>query len=254
MEIKSDAIRYRIKDGEINFINNVKIDDKKNDLIILSQKISYDLSDQKIFGKGNNKIIDELQNTYILNEFEYSIKEKIIKLYEERKYSKLIRLIMDLADDVNKYINEQTPWKKDINEAVSICSTSLNAFKIITIYLSPIIPNITKNAYKFLNLENCSFDDVDIKLSGKINTYKSLLNRLEPLIIPEEDNMENENIIDIKQFSNVDLRVAKILKAEDVKDADKLIQLTLDVGELGTRNVFAGIKDPFKLVNPLSSR
>ena len=172
-------------------------------------------------------------------------KEKIIKLYEERKYSKLIRLIMDLADDVNKYINEQTPWKKDINEAVSICSTSLNAFKIITIYLSPIIPNITKNAYKFLNLENCSFDDVDIKLSGKINTYKSLLNRLEPLIIPEEDNMENENIIDIKQFSNVDLRVAKILKAEDVKDADKLIQLTLDVGELGTRNVFAGIKSSY---------
>ena len=147
--------------------------------------------------------------------------------------------------DVNKYINEQTPWKKDINEAVSICSTSLNAFKIITIYLSPIIPNITKNAYKFLNLENCSFEDVDIKLSGKINTYKSLLNRLEPLIIPEEDNMENENIIDIKQFSNVDLRVAKILKAEDVKDADKLIQLTLDVGELGTRNVFAGIKSSY---------
>ena len=65
-------------------------------------------------------------------------------------------------EQFNKYINEQTPWKKDINEAVSICSTSLNAFKIITIYLSPIIPNITKNAYKFLNLENCSFDDVDI--------------------------------------------------------------------------------------------
>ena len=172
-------------------------------------------------------------------------KENIIKLYEERKYSKLIRLIMDLADNVNKYINEKTPWKKDINEAVSICSTSLNAFKIISIYLNPIIPNITKNAYKLLNLDNCSFDDVDNKLSGKINNYKSLLNRLEPLIIPEEDDMKNENIIDIKQFSNVDLRVAKILKAEDVKDADKLLQLTLDVGDLGTRNVFAGIKSSY---------
>jgi len=111
--------------------------------------------------------------------------------------------------------------------------------------LNPIIPNITKNAFKFLNLHNCSFDDVDNKLSGKINNYKSLLNRLEPLIIPEEDDMENENIIDIKQFSNVDLRVAKILKAEDVKDADKLLQLTLDVGDLGTRNVFAGIKSSY---------
>ena len=193
--------------------------------------------------KNNNKLSESIDKNLIKSLTDE--KEKIIKLYEERKYSKLIRLIMDLADDVNKYINEQTPWKKDINEALSICSTSLNAFKIITIYLSPIIPNITKNAYKFLNLENCSFDDVDIKLSGKINTYKSLLNRLEPLIIPEEDNMENENIIDIKQFSNVDLRVAKILKAEDVKDAGKLIQLTLDVGELGTRNVFAGIKSSY---------
>ena len=193
--------------------------------------------------KNNNKLSESIDKNLIKSLTDE--KEKIIKLYEERKYSKLIRLIMDLADDVNKYINEQTPWKKDINEAVSICSTSLNAFKIITIYLSPIIPNITKNAYKFLNLENCSFEDVDIKLSGKINTYKSLLNRLEPLIIPEEDNMENENIIDIKQFSNVDLRVAKILKAEDVKDAGKLIQLTLDVGELGTRNVFAGIKSSY---------
>ena len=193
--------------------------------------------------KNNNELSKDIDKNLIKSLTEE--KEKIIKLYEERKYSKLIRLIMDLADDVNKYINEKTPWKKDINEAVSICSTSLNAFKIITIYLSPIIPNITKNAYKFLNLNDCLFDDVDIKLSGKINTYKSLLNRLEPLIIPEDDNMENENIIDIKQFSNVDLRVAKILKAENVKDADKLIQLTLDVGELGTRNVFAGIKSSY---------
>ena len=233
-----------------------KLNDKVEDLDLnfedYVQRINSDLvgkylniaSRSATFLKKNNNELSESIDKNLIKSLTDE-KEKIIKLYEERKYSKLIRLIMDLADDVNKYINEQTPWKKNINEAVSICSTSLNAFKIITIYLSPIIPNITKNAYKFLNLENCSFDDVDIKLSGKINTYKSLLNRLEPLIIPEEDNMENENIIDIKQFSNVDLRVAKILKAEDVKDADKLIQLTLDVGELGTRNVFAGIKSSY---------
>ena len=233
-----------------------KLNDKVEDLDLnfedYVQRINSDLvgkylniaSRSATFLKKNNNELSESIDKNLIKSLTDE-KEKIIKLYEERNYSKLIRLIMDLADDVNKYINEQTPWKKDINEAVSICSTSLNAFKIITIYLSPIIPNITKNAYKFLNLENCSFDDVDIILSGKINTYKSLLNRLEPLIIPEEDNMENENIIDIKQFSNVDLRVAKILKAEDVKDADKLIQLTLDVGELGTRNVFAGIKSSY---------
>ncbi len=172
-------------------------------------------------------------------------KETIIKLFEDRNYSKVIRLIMELADSVNKYINIKKPWEKDLINALEICSTALNAFKIISIYLSPIIPNLANNAYKFLNLSNCSFDDVERRISGKINDYKSLLNRLEPIIIPEEETMENQNIIDIKQFSAIDLRVAKIIKAENVEGADKLLQLTLDVGELGIKNVFAGIKSSY---------
>ena len=229
----------KVEDLDLNFedyVQRINSDLVGKYLNIASRSASF-------LKKNNNELSEDIDKNLIKSLSKE--KENIIKLYEERKYSKLIRLIMDLADNVNKYINEKTPWKKDINEAVSICSTSLNAFKIISIYLNPIIPNITKNAYKFLNLHNCSFDDVDNKLSGKINNYKSLLNRLEPLIIPEEDDMENENIIDIKQFSNVDLRVAKILKAEDVKDADKLLKLTLDVGDLGTRNVFAGIKSSY---------
>lgn len=191
-------------------------------------------------------------------------KETIIKLFEDRNYSKVIRLIMELADSVNKYINIKKPWEKDLSNALEICSTALNAFKIISIYLSPIIPNLANNAYKFLNLTNCSFDDVERRISGKINDYKSLLNRLEPIIIPEEETMENQNIIDIKQFSAIDLRVAKIIKAENVEGADKLLQLTLDVGELGIKNVFAGIKSSYNpkdldnrmviLVNNLASR
>ena len=172
-------------------------------------------------------------------------KETIINLFEDRNYSKVIRLIMELADSVNKYINIKKPWEKDLSNALEICSTALNAFKIISIYLSPIIPNLANNAYKFLNLTNCSFDDVERRISGKINDYKSLLNRLEPIIIPEEETMENQNIIDIKQFSAIDLRVAKIIKAENVEGADKLLQLTLDVGELGIKNVFAGIKSSY---------
>ena len=229
----------KVEDLDLNFedyVQRINSDLVGKYLNIASRSASF-------LKKNNNELSEDIDKNLIKSLSRE--KENIIKLYEERKYSKLIRLIMDLADNVNKYINEETPWKKDLSEAVSICSTSLNAFKIISIYLNPIIPNITKNAYKFLNLDNCSFDDVDNKLSGKINNYKSLLNRLEPLIIPEEDDMENENIIDIKQFSNVDLRVAKILKAEDVKDADKLLQLTLDVGDLGTRNVFAGIKSSY---------
>ena len=234
-----------------------KLNDKVEDIDLnfddYVQRINSDLvgkylniaSRSASFLKKNNNIISTNVNSELI---ESLIKEKgnIINLYEERKYSKLVRLIMDLADNVNKYINEEAPWKKDLDEAVDICSTAINAFKIITIYLNPIIPKITKNAYKFLNLKNCSFDDLDKLLSGQIDNYEPLLNRLEPLIIPEEKDMENENIIDIKQFSSIDLRVAKILKAEDVDGADKLLRLTLDVGDLGTRNVFAGIKSSYK--------
>tara|TARA_X000000368_G_scaffold219581_1_gene173243 strand:- start:2933 stop:4888 length:1956 start_codon:yes stop_codon:yes gene_type:complete len=234
-----------------------KLNDKVEDIDLnfddYVQRINSDLvgkylniaSRSASFLKKNNNIISTNVNSELI---ESLIKEKgnIINLYEERKYSKLVRLIMDLADNVNKYINEEAPWKKDLDEAVDICSTAINAFKIITIYLNPIIPKIAKNAYKFLNLKNCSFDDLDKLLSGQIDNYEPLLNRLEPLIIPEEKDMENENIIDIKQFSSIDLRVAKILKAEDVDGADKLLRLTLDVGDLGTRNVFAGIKSSYK--------
>ena len=73
-----------------------------------------------------------------------------------------------------------------------------------------------------------------------------MLNRLEKIIISEEEDMDNVNLIDINQFSAVDLRVAKIVKADHVEGADKLLQLTLDVGDLGTRNVFAGIKSAYE--------
>ena len=234
-----------------------KLNDKVEDIDLnfedFIQRINSDLvgkylniaSRSASFLKKNNNYLSTNINRNLIKIL-VDEKQNIINLYEERKYSKLIRLIMDLADQVNKYINDETPWKKDSNEAVDICSTAINAFKIITIYLSPVIPNLADNAFRFLNLKkDISFDDVDNLLSGQINNYKALLNRLEPLIISEEDDMENVNLINIKQFSEVDLRVAKIIKAEDVKEADKLLQLTLDVGELGTRNVFAGIKSSY---------
>ena len=162
---------------------------------------------------------------------------------------------MDLADDINKYINDEMPWKKDIDEAVLISSTALNAFKILSIYLYPIIPNLTNEAFDFLNIKVKSIDDIEIQLSGKINGYKPLLNRLEQIIIPEEnEDMDNINLINIDQFLDIDLRVAKIIKASHVDGADKLLQLSLDVGDLGTKNVFAGIKnsyDPDQLTNRL---
>jgi len=194
--------------------------------------------------KNKNNLSDDI-NAEIINSL-LDKKDEIINLYEKREYSKVIRLIMDLADYVNKYINEETPWKKDEDEAVKISTTALNAFKILSIYLHPVIPNLTNEALNFLNIIDFTFDSIEKPLTKKINNYKPLLNRLEKIIIPEEEDMDNVNLIDINHFSSVDLRVAKITKADDVEGADKLLQLTLDVGDLGTRNVFAGIKSAYK--------
>ena len=196
------------------------------------------------FLKKNNNILSTNFDNNILDNLE-SKKDEVVSLYESREYSKLVRIIMDLADDVNKYINEQTPWKKEMDEAVDISSTAIKAFYILSLYLHPIIPSITNEAFKFLNIKKVSINNIDEAVT-KINDYKPLLNRLEKIIIPEEENMDNVNLINIDQFSAVDLRVAKILKADHVEGADKLLQLTLDVGDLGTRNVFAGIKSAYK--------
>ena len=229
----------KVEDIDLNFgdyVQRINSDLVGKYLNIASRSASF-------IKKNNNQISENIDIEFIKTLTDE--KTNIITLYEDRQYSKLIRLVMELADNVNKYINDNTPWKKDENDAVNISSTAINAFKILTIYLSPVIPNLSHEAYKFLNLTNCSFDDVDNTLSGQINNYKPLLNRLEPLTIQEDDDMENENLINIDQFSAIDLRVARILKADHVEGADKLLQLHLDVGELGTRNVFAGIKSSY---------
>jgi len=251
-------LNNKVEDIDLNFDDYVK----RINSDLVGKYLNIASRCASFLKKDENNLSDSIDDDFLKTLTDR--KETIINLFEDRNYSKVIRLIMELADSVNKYINIKKPWEKDLSNAVEICSTALNAFKIISIYLSPIIPNLANNAYKFLNLTNCSFDDVEIKLSGKINNYKSLLNRIEPIIIPEEETMENQNIIDIKQFSAIDLRVAKIIKAENVEGADKLLQLTLDVGELGIKNVFAGIKSSYNpkdldnrmviLVNNLASR
>ena len=203
--------------------------------------------------KNSNELSDTFDNDLL--EEAIKQKENIKECFESRNYSKAIRLIMDIADLTNKYINDNTPWKKDTKEAAHIATTALNVFNILTIYLSPIIPNITKGAFKFLNQDSQSFNDVELLLKNKINKYIPLLKRLEPIIIPEEKPMsDEENYINIDQFAEIDLRVAEIKAASHVDGADKLLQLTLDVGDLGERNVFAGIKkayDPESLVGKM---
>ena len=193
--------------------------------------------------KNNNKLSKNI-DTEMISKL-VSQKSLLIELYEKRNYSKLIRLIMDMADDVNKYINDKTTWKKELEEANDIATTALNAFYILTIYLRPILPELTKKVTNFLNQDINSFDDINETLKNDINTYKPLLNRLERIIISEEKPMNESNNINIDQFSLVDLRVAKIINASEVDGADKLLKLDLDVGDLGKKSVFAGIKSAY---------
>ena len=233
-------LNNKVEDIDLNFddyVQRINSDLVGKYLNIASRSASF-------LKKNKNNLSDDI-NAEIINSL-LDKKDEIINLYEKREYSKVIRLIMDLADYVNKYINEETPWKKDEDEAVKISTTALNAFKILSIYLHPVIPNLTNEAFNFLNIIDFTFNSIEKPLTKKINNYKPLLNRLEKIIIPEEEDMDNVNLIDINHFSSVDLRVAKITKADDVEGADKLLQLTLDVGDLGTRNVFAGIKSAYK--------
>ena len=239
----------KVEDIDLNFEDYVKR--INSDLVGKYLNIASRCS--SFIEKNSNALSSTFDNELI--EKAINQKEAIEACFESRNYSKAVRLIMDIADLTNKYINDNTPWKKDIDEAAQIATTALNVFNILSIYLSPIIPNITSEAFKFLNQEKQSFNDIELYLKNNINKYKPLLKRLEPIVIPEEKPMsEEENYINIDQFADIDLRVAKIKNASHVDGADKLLQLTLDVGDLGERNVFAGIKkayDPESIVGKM---
>ena len=232
---------------------NDKVEDLDLNLDDYVQKINSDLvgkylniasRSSSFINKNNDQVDINLDSTLlkgIVNN-----KDLVINLYENRQYSKAVRLIMEMADDINKYINENTPWKKDIKDAARIASVALNGFYYLSIYLKPIIPNITKSAFKFLGNPSSNFDDVGNELVDKITKYKPILNRLEKIKLNKEKEMEDLNIINIDQFIDVDLRIAKVTKASHVDGADKLIKLDLSVGDLGKKQVFAGIKSAYE--------
>ncbi len=240
---------------------NNKVEDIDLNLDDLTQKINSDLVGKYLniasrsstfIQKNNNKLSDSIDEIFIddlLNN-----KETIKDLFETRQYSKAIRLIMDMADSTNKYINDKTPWKLDDKEALVVATTAINAFKIISIYLFPAAPELVTKALNILNIKDISYKNLELKLlSVDVNKYEPLLTRMEKLNIQqfqqEENDMPEDNIntINIDQFTDIDLRVAKIINAEEIPEADKLIKLTLSVGELGEKTVFAGIKSAYKV-------
>ncbi len=198
----------------------------------------------------------------------------IANLYETREYGKAMREIMRLADIANTYIADEEPWVKAKNEETlpqvqEICSVSLNLFAILATYLKPVLPNMVADAEAFLNKE-LTWDNRNELLFGKsVNKFKALMARIESTQIEAmieegkeeaeaeaqsktaaapETELSKEPIaaeINFDEFAKVDLRIAKIAKAEHVEKANKLLKLTLDLGG-ETRTVFSGIKSAYK--------
>jgi methionyl-tRNA synthetase len=173
-----------------------------------------------------------------------------------------MRVVMTLADKANRYIDEHKPWVMAKHEDQSkdvqlVCTQGLNLFRSLMIYLAPVIPAIAEGAREFLGEDEWRWQDTSTPLLGhSINKFKPLLTRVDPKQVermvdqskettPAARTDADKDYISIDDFMKVDLRIAKIVKAEPVEGADKLLALTLDVGE-EKRQVFAGIKAAYE--------
>ena len=201
----------------------------------------------------------------------------IADYFEQRESSKAIREIMALADEANRYIDEKAPWvvakQEGQDQALhDICSMGIHLFRILMTYLKPIVPSLAKRTEEFLNskLEWHTIDNALI--NHTINRFKALFNRIDmdKITAMIEDSKQQAasaapttakiaepiaETINFDDFAKIDLRVAFIKNATLVEGSDKLLQLTLDIGD-ETRNVFSGIKqyypDPQVLIGRLT--
>ncbi|MCC6206973.1 MAG: methionine--tRNA ligase [Gammaproteobacteria bacterium] len=204
--------------------------------------------------------------------------DDIARAYEERRYGEAVRTIMELADQANAYINDRQPWRlvKDpasLEHAQEVCSAGINAFRLLTLYLKPILPRMAAAVEEFLAIPPLAWRDAAELLTGHtIKAYTHLAKRVERAQIDaligenraqlpakegaphsetrhgaaqQHDNPPAVETISIEDFTRIDLRIAKVLAAEDVEGADKLLRLTLDIGDGETRQVFAGIKGKY---------
>ena len=193
----------------------------------------------------------------------------IAEHYENREFARAVKEIMALADKTNEYLTFKEPWKlaKDPNKAQQvqeICSLGINLFRVLMVFLKPILPTLAARAEFFLN-EELNWESIQKPLLGQtIKPFKPLLQRIDPKQVEAmvndslesntktnsstEVNLSSEPIleqINLDDFMKIDLRVARILSAQSVEGADKLLKLTLDLGN-ETRQVFSGIKSAYR--------
>jgi methionyl-tRNA synthetase len=192
---------------------------------------------------------------------------QIAELYAERETGKALREIMQLADRVNAYVDQNKPWELAKQEGMDgrlqdVCSACIEAFRLLSLYLKPVLPALAQQVEYFLKIEPLAFADASRLLGAEhgIGVYQHLLQRVdikqldalfEPPPVAEDPKTltAGEAIaetITIDDFTKIDLRIAQIVNCEAVEGSTKLLRLTLDVGEGKTRNVFSGIASAYK--------
>jgi methionyl-tRNA synthetase len=205
-------------------------------------------------------------------------------LYESREYAAAVREIMALADRANQYIDQHKPWllAKDparASDVQAVCTQGLNLFRVLALYLKPVLPKLVAAAEQFLGIGELVWDDVSRPLlSTRINEYLPLALRIDPKVVAQVVAASREETpaskqaatatevktapakseanerITIEDFAKLDLRIARITSAELVDGADKLLKLTVDLGD-ETRQIFAGIRsayEPRELIDRLT--
>jgi methionyl-tRNA synthetase len=194
--------------------------------------------------------------------------EAIADCYEAREFGKAMREIMALADKANQYIDEKKPWliaKEEGKNAElhDVCSMGINLFRLLAAYLKPVLPTLAANAESFLNIDSQPWPDRAQPLTHHaIKAFKPLMTRveadkIEAIIEASKQDLEKKTdqpkakkcepiaaTIDYEDFAKLDLRIARIVKADPIEGAEKLLQLTVDIGD-ECRNIFAGIKSAY---------
>ncbi|MGB2181874.1 MAG: methionine--tRNA ligase, partial [Pseudomonadales bacterium] len=261
-------LNNRVEDLDLNladFVQRVNADLVGKVVNIASRSAGF------ITKKHDGILSDTVTEPELIAQF-VAAKTEIGNFYESREFGKAIKAIMALADIANQYIADQEPWALAKQEGTEqqvqdICSTGLNLFRMLMIYLQPIVPDMTAAAGNFLNTP-MTWQDLEAPLVGhQINKFKPLMTRIETATIEamlEDSKQELAKEEALKQakpaasatfepiaeeiqfpdFSKVDLRVVKITHAEAVEGADKLLRLQLDIGG-ESRQVLSGIKSAY---------
>ncbi|EKT4449684.1 methionine--tRNA ligase [Pseudomonas putida] len=268
------------------------VDDLDLNLEDFVQKVNSDLVGKVVniasrcagfIHKGNEGVMVAGDAAPELTEAFLAAAPSIAEAYEGRDFGRAMREIMALADRANAWIADKAPWslakqegKQD--EVQAICAQGINLFRQLVIFLKPVLPVLAADAEAFLNVAPLAWNDHQSRLENhQLNPFKALMSRIEPAKVEAMVAASKEDLlaaeakapagngelskdplsaeIEFDTFAAVDLRVALIVKAEAVAGADKLLQLTLDIGD-ERRNVFSGIKsaypDPSKLEGRLT--